>query len=155
MTKSKCASLLLLGCCLSILPLTAQVVKVDITPAHATNHFVPKQTLGAGIDRIQTVAIDKLMNKTIFDRVFTAGWQPVTYRQNTELAIEAWHWNPDRNMERPKRSAGIFHGIVRANWIYSTFIWLCVAASGNYSRRGFSYRLLTIDGRRYLDLLEK
>ena len=58
MTKLKCASLLLVGCCLSALPLAAQVVKVDIAPAHATNRFVPKQTLGAGIDRIQTVAID-------------------------------------------------------------------------------------------------
>ena len=110
MTKSKCASILLLGCCLSIVPLTAQVVKVDITPAHATNHFVPKQTLGAGIDRIQTVAIDKLMNKTIFDRVFTAGWQPVTYRQNTELAIEAWHWNPVGTWSDPKDQQGYFTG---------------------------------------------
>ena len=91
MTKLKCASLLLLGCCLAVVTSTAQVVKVDITPDHATNHFVPKKTLGAGIDRIQTVAIDKLMNKATLDRVFTAGWQPVTYRQNTELAIEAWH----------------------------------------------------------------
>jgi hypothetical protein len=90
--------------------LTAQVVKVDITPAHATNHFVPKQTLGGGIDRIQTVAIDKLMNKTIFDRVFTAGWQPVTYRQNTELAIEAWHWNPDGTWSDAKEQQGYFTG---------------------------------------------
>src|ERR1700679_387939 len=94
-TILKCLSLLVVGSCLSALSLTAQVVKVDITPTHATNQFVPKQTLGAGIDRIQTVAIDKLMNKTTLDKVFTAGWQPVTYRQNTELAIEAWHWNPD------------------------------------------------------------
>lgn len=110
MTNLKCASLLLLGCCLSALPLSAQVVKVDITPAHATNHFVPKQTLGAGIDRIQTVAIDKLMNKTILDRVFTAGWQPVTYRQNTELAIEAWHWNPVGTWSDPKDQQGYFTG---------------------------------------------
>ncbi len=110
MTKLKCASLLLVGCCLSALPLAAQVVKVDIAPAHATNRFVPKQTLGAGIDRIQTVAIDKLMNKTILDRVFTAGWQPVTYRQNTELAIEAWHWNPDGTWSDPKEQQGYFTG---------------------------------------------
>jgi len=30
----------------------AQTVQVDITPAHATNRFVPNQTLGAGVDRI-------------------------------------------------------------------------------------------------------
>lgn len=110
MTMLKCAWILVVACCLSALPLTAQVVKVDITPAHATNHFVPKQTLGAGIDRIQTVAIDKLMNKTILDRVFTAGWQPVTYRQNTELAIEAWHWNPDGTWSDTKEQQGYFTG---------------------------------------------
>lgn len=110
MTRLKCASLLFVGCCLSALPLVAQVVTVDVTPAHATNHFVPKQTLGAGIDRIQTAAIDKLMNKTILDRVFTGGWQPVTYRQNTELAIEAWHWNPDGTWSDPKDQQGYFTG---------------------------------------------
>jgi hypothetical protein len=109
-TKLICASSLLLVCCLSALPLTAQVVRVDITPDHATNHFVPKETLGAGIDRIQTVAIDKLMNKSTLDRVFTAGWQPVTYRQNTELAIEAWHWNPVGKWSDPKDQQGYFTG---------------------------------------------
>jgi hypothetical protein len=102
--------LLIAGCCLAAVPLQAQVVEVDVTPTHATNRFVPNQTLGAGIDRIQTVAIDKLMNKTILDKVFTAGWQPVTYRQNTELAIEAWHWNPDGTWSDPKNQQGYFTG---------------------------------------------
>ena len=110
MTICRYACLLAIGYCLSSLPLTAQIVSVDVTPAHATNHFVPKQTLGAGIDRIQTEAIDKLMNKTTLDRVFTAGWQPVTYRQNTELAIEAWHWNPEGTWSDPKSEQGYFTG---------------------------------------------
>ncbi|MGH9615296.1 MAG: discoidin domain-containing protein, partial [Acidobacteriaceae bacterium] len=97
--------------CLPVLPLLAQVVRVDTTPAHATNHFIPRQTLGAGIDRIQTVAIDKIMNnKATLDRVFTAGWQPVTYRQNTELAIEAWHWNPQGTWSDPANQQGYFTG---------------------------------------------
>jgi hypothetical protein len=72
----------------------AQVARVNIAPEDATNHFDPRNTLGAGIDRIATVGIDKMLTKPILDQVFTAGWQPVSYRLNTELSQEAWHWNP-------------------------------------------------------------
>ncbi len=75
-------------------PATAQTIQVDITPAHATNHFVPNQTLGAGVDRIAQEAIDKGLAQPALDQALSSGWQPVTYRQNTELAVEAWHWNP-------------------------------------------------------------
>ena len=71
---------------------TAQTVEVDTT--HATNHFVPKETLGAGVDRIPVEAIDKDLMQPTLGQTQASGWQPVTYRQNTELAIEAWHWNP-------------------------------------------------------------
>ena len=71
---------------------SAQTVEVDTT--HATNHFVPKETLGAGVDRISVEAIDKDLLQPTLGQTLASGWQPVTYRQNTELAIEAWHWNP-------------------------------------------------------------
>lgn len=94
---------LLLGVC------TAQTVQVDITPAHATNHFVPNQALGAGVDRIPVEAIDKDLVPSVLDKVFAAGWQPVTYRQNTELAVEAWHWNPPGTWSDPT-GVGYFTG---------------------------------------------
>jgi hypothetical protein len=72
----------------------AQTVQVDITPGHATNHFVPNETLGAGIDRIPVAAMDKDLVEPNLSRTLASGWQPVSYRQNTELAVEAWHWNP-------------------------------------------------------------
>ena len=72
----------------------AQTIDVDITPGHQTNRFIPKQTLGAGIDRIPVAAIDKDFVPASLEKVFSAGWQPVTYRQNTELFVQAWHWNP-------------------------------------------------------------
>jgi hypothetical protein len=71
-----------------------QTIDVDITPAHEASRFVPNQTLGAGIDRIPTEAIDKGLVPAMLEKVFSAGWQPVTYRQNTELFVQAWHWNP-------------------------------------------------------------
>ena len=73
---------------------TAQTVEVDITPAHATNHFRPNETLGAGIDRIPPEAIDSGLSEPNLGRALASGWQPVSYRNNTELSIEAWHWNP-------------------------------------------------------------
>jgi hypothetical protein len=70
----------------------SQTVEVDTS--HPTNHFVPKETLGAGVDRIAVEAIDKDLVQPTLGQTQASGWQPVTYRQNTELAIEAWHWNP-------------------------------------------------------------
>jgi len=79
----------------------AQNIDVDITPSHETNRFVPNQTLGAGIDRISTEAIDKDLVPAALEKVFTAGWQPVTFRQNTELFVQAWHWNPNGTWSDP------------------------------------------------------
>jgi F5/8 type C domain len=78
---------------------TAQTVQVDIS--HSTNHFIPNQTLGAGVDRISAEAIDKDLVQPNLDSALASGWQPVTYRQNTELAVEAWHWNPQGTWSDP------------------------------------------------------
>jgi len=73
---------------------SGQTIRVDITPEHSTNKFIPTQALGAGIDRMSAVSIDKLFTEPAMKQVLSAGWQTVTYRQNTELKVEAWHWNP-------------------------------------------------------------
>ena len=86
-----------------------QTVQVDITPSHATNRFVPSQTLGAGVDRISVEAIDQDLTPAVLEAVFRSGWQPVTYRQNTELAVEAWHWNPQGTWSDPS-GKGYFTG---------------------------------------------
>jgi hypothetical protein len=69
-----------------------QTISIDVS--HPTNHFVPKETLGAGVDRIAVDAIDKDLLQPTLEKTQASGWQPVTFRQNTELAVEAWHWNP-------------------------------------------------------------
>jgi len=86
---------------------SVQTVAVDIS--HATNHFVPKETLGAGVDRIAAEAIDKDLLPPTLEKTLASGWQPVTYRQNTELAVEAWHWNPQGTWSDPS-GKGYFTG---------------------------------------------
>ena len=100
---------LLAECFLLLFTAAAQTIEVDTTPAHATNHFVPNQTLGAGIDRIPAEAIDKDLVPGTLNQVLASGWQPVTYRQNTELAVEAWHWNPKGTWSDPS-GKGYFTG---------------------------------------------
>ncbi len=70
----------------------AQTITVDA--AHPVNHFIPNETLGAGVDRIAADAIDNDFLPESLKMSLSSGWQPVSFRQNTELAVEAWHWNP-------------------------------------------------------------
>jgi hypothetical protein len=77
----------------SILPAPrAQTIRVDTS--HAVNSFRPTESLGAGVDRIPRAATDKIFTEPILKQILSAGWQTVSYRQNTELFVEAWHWNP-------------------------------------------------------------
>jgi hypothetical protein len=90
-------------------PLAAQNIEVDITPSHATNHFAPSATLGAGIDRLATNTFDPLLTQPALGKILSSGWQTVSYRQNTELLVEAWHWNPEGTWSDPK-GEGYFTG---------------------------------------------
>ena len=87
----------------------SQSIQIDITPGHAAKSFVPTTTLGAGIDRISTASTDKLFTEPVMKQVLSAGWQTVSYRQNTELYVEAWHWNPQGRWSDPS-GKGYFTG---------------------------------------------
>jgi hypothetical protein len=94
----------------STAPLTlAQSIHVDATPSHSTNTMRPTEALGAGIDRLGYGAADKLYVDDTIKQVLAAGWQTVTYRQNTELHMEAWHWNPNGTWSDPA-GKGYFTG---------------------------------------------
>jgi len=97
-----------LVCLLSVFA-QAQTIQVDVTPSHVRKTFIPNQTLGAGIDRISQRVIDETFVKPVINRVLEAGWDPVTYRQNTELYTEAWHWNPNGSWSDPS-GKGYFVG---------------------------------------------
>ena len=79
----------------------ADTIRVDAAPEHLTNSIRPAEALGAGVDRLPYGAADKLFTTDTLTRVLSAGWQTVTYRQNTELHAEAWHWNPRGSWSGP------------------------------------------------------
>ena len=101
-----------------------QTVTVDASPSHVANTFSPPYALGAAIDRLRTGSPEKLLNDPLLSIILNAGWQTVTYRQNTELMVEAWHWNPRGTWSNAEKQEGYFVGSpepgeeIQHSWAY-------------------------------------
>ena len=54
--------------------------------------------------------MDKIYTPAILKESLSAGWGPITYRQNTELQGAAWHWNPNGSWSDPAHQSGYFTG---------------------------------------------
>jgi F5/8 type C domain-containing protein len=87
----------------------AQTVAVDTNPAHAI-HFDPDQALGTSIDILPANLTDTVYGEPVLKESLSAGWGPITYRQNTELTIAAWHWNPNGTWSNAAEQSGYFTG---------------------------------------------
>jgi hypothetical protein len=72
----------------------AQTVTVDATPSHVVNRFSPLYALGSTVDRVPGNATDVFFRPDQIEKVLSAGWGVISYRQNTDLFVQAWHWNP-------------------------------------------------------------
>jgi hypothetical protein len=57
------------------------------------NSFDPDKSLGSSMDELSIEVIQKIYTPEMVRQWLAAGWGPITYRNHTELAIEAWHWN--------------------------------------------------------------
>ena len=79
----------------------SQTVKIDATPSHVANTFSPIRALGTTLDRIPSNTTDIFFRPDQIKQVLEAGWGPMTYRQNTELFVQAWHWNPKGKWSDP------------------------------------------------------
>src|SRR5579872_6237916 len=75
--------------------LLAQDLIVDAAPSHVVNRFSPVKALGGTVDRLSNGVAETTLTEPILSQVLSAGWQTMSYRQNTELFAEAWHWNPE------------------------------------------------------------
>ena len=100
---------LLLGGPLQAVSLEAQTVRIDAAPSHLANTFSPLQALGSTVDRIPSNTTDTFFRPDQIQQILEAGWGPVTYRQNTELFVQAWHWNPKGTWSDPS-GKGYFTG---------------------------------------------
>jgi len=87
----------------------AQTVEIDATPSHVANTFSPIQALGATLDRIPSNTTDVFFRPDQVKQILEAGWGPISYRQNTELFVQAWHWNPKGTWSDPS-GKGYFVG---------------------------------------------
>jgi hypothetical protein len=89
--------------------LCAQTVHVDVTPSHA-RAFDPDKSMGTSMDILQAREFDAVYSEPIIKAGLSAGWGPITYRQNTELTYSAWHWNPNGTWSDEKNKSGYFVG---------------------------------------------
>src|SRR5258707_9846100 len=91
------------------IPVTAQTsatVTVTFPPGHPANRFIPARALGAGVDGHSTGQTVRQLSPATIKAMLSAGPKPLTYRLRTELAGEAWHWNPNGTWSDPARRQG-------------------------------------------------
>jgi hypothetical protein len=85
-------------------------VHVDANPDHVINSFDPDSALGSSIDALSRYDINKVFTPHIVQESLSAGWGPLTYRNNTELRMAAWHWNANGTWSDTAHQSGYFTG---------------------------------------------
>ena len=85
-------------------------VHVDTTPSHQINSFDPDSALGSSLDVLSRRDIDRVHTPHIVQESVSAGWGPITYRNNSELRMAAWHWNPNGSWSDAAHQSGYFTG---------------------------------------------
>jgi len=81
-------------------------VTVIVDATKLVNRFVPSQALGAGVDGHEFGETLQQLSPENIAAMRAAGLRPLTYRLRTELADEAWHWNPRGYWSDPARHQG-------------------------------------------------
>lgn len=87
----------------------SQTVTIDGAAGHAIP-FDPDVALGSSMDILPANLIDRVYSEEILRKSLSAGWGPITYRQNTELTIADWHWNSHGTWSDAAHESGYFVG---------------------------------------------
>ncbi len=109
MATAKRSILFFATCCALSSIAASQSVQVDITPSHVVNTFRPLYALGSTVDRVPSNATDVFFRPDQIAQIQQAGWGVISYRQNTDLFVQAWHWNPKGKWSDPS-GKGYFVG---------------------------------------------
>ena len=81
-------------------------VSAIVLADHPVNQCVPTQALGAGVDGHEQGECAQMFTDKNIAEMRSAGFGPLTYRLRTELAGEAWHWNPRGTWSDPIHQCG-------------------------------------------------
>ncbi len=87
----------------------AQTIHVDASPNKALA-FDPDKALGTSMDILPADQLNTVYSEPIVKAGLSAGWGPISYRQNTELTYDAWHWNPNGRWSDEAHKSGYFVG---------------------------------------------
>ena len=78
------------------------------------------------MDILPAQQFDRVYSDEILQKSLSAGWGPITYRQNTELTIADWHWNEHGTWSDAAHASGYFVGS---------------AEPGEFLRRSYGFNL--------------
>lgn len=84
---------------------TPAAARVDVGN-RVIRSFDPREALGAGLDGHREGDAATMLSPTGVQKMLGAGLGPVSVRLRTELAVEAWHWNPRGRWSDPTHSQG-------------------------------------------------
>jgi hypothetical protein len=88
----------------------SEIPSIRIASSAAPILFDPDKALGSSMDILSHDVVEKIYTPQMVKQCLSAGWGPITYRQNTELSIGAWHWNPTGAWSDPANHRGYFTG---------------------------------------------
>ena len=89
---------------------TNQTALVRVDTSHTINSFDPDSAMGSSIDVLSRSGVDRVYTPHIIQESLSAGWGPISYRNNSELRMAAWHWTENGTWSDPAHKSGYFTG---------------------------------------------